>query len=418
MNLLRIDLFGLNEASHNVTASAAVRHVAVIPSGLSAARHRPLPAGRLIPTILTAAALLLSSSAPAAAQAAARLSINVTLPDGSPAANATIFIDDQRVQADATGHWQGPEPPGARIYEAAAEPGYASRGVRWSDDGGAPTTIVFSDQLASLFNVASDAYPPGAAPPLIAEFTTDTGLNDQQQVPAETTSVTVSGGVGDSDGHPVVRGDGWLAMPDDSVTFVPVVRSGDTFTATFAFDHGPGRYQIEINDTAGSAVINVPMFVGVPYAPDAPVWPPVPTPAPDDSPRQALDALNHLRAAHGLPSVAVDPRLQAIAQDHVADSVAHHWYCHCWADGTSILDHAQAAGIGFRLQPAVAGPTGSLQDGLGEALASLSGAAAIAQLFTSPGHRHDLLGDWTHVGIAASPDPSLPELIIEYAAEP
>jgi hypothetical protein len=51
-------------------------------------------------------------------------------------------------------------------------------------------------------------------------------------------------------------------MPDDSVKFAPVATHGGTFTATFPFDQGPGRYQVEINNSSGEAVINVPMFVG------------------------------------------------------------------------------------------------------------------------------------------------------------
>jgi uncharacterized protein YkwD len=372
-------------------------------------------------TVLSWLAALFAVLAPGTAQSAGVVSITVTLPDGSPAANATIFLNDQRVLAGPDGQWQGSLPSSGRLYEAAALPGFASRGVRWSDvassSSGVPTTLVLKDQLVSVFDVSTDTYLPGRTPPLIAQFVTNTGLSEQQEVPAETTSVSVSGGVGEADGHPFVRGDGWLAEPDDSVTFVPVALQGDTFTATFPFDQGPGHYQIEINDTTGGAVINVPIFVGVPYAPDAPIWPPVDNPAPADSAHQALEALNQLRSPHGLSALPVDPRLEAIAQDHVADLVAHQWYCHCWADGTSILDHVRAASIGVAMRPSLTGPRGSLQYGIGEGFASLEGAAAIQQLFTSPSHRHDLLGDWTNVGIASSPDPSLPVVVIEYAAE-
>ncbi len=350
-----------------------------------------------------------------------RVSISVTLPDGSPASNATIFLNDEQVQAGPDGRWLGAVSSGARLYEAAAVPGFASHGVRWSDLGSSsdnlPTTLVLTDQLVSLFAVSTDTYTPGTIPPLIAEFVTNTGQSEQQVVPADTTSVSVSGGVGDQDGHAFVRGDGWLAMPDDSVKFVPVAITGDTFSATFPFDQGAGRYQIEINDLSGEAVINVPMFVGVPYAPDPPVWPPIDNPLPADSAHAALDALNQLRSAHGLAALPVDPRLAAIAQDHVADLVAHQWYCHCWGDGSTVFDHVRAAGIGMALRPAINGPPGSRQYGVGEGFSSLEGAAGIRQLFASPGHRHDLLGDWTDVGMAASADPALPVLVIEYAAE-
>jgi uncharacterized protein YkwD len=124
-----------------------------------------------------------------------------------------------------------------------------------------------------------------------------------------------------------------------------------------------------------------------------------------------------VRSAHGLSELAVDPRLQAIAKEHVADLVAHQWYCHCWADGSTILDHAQAAGIGIAQLPSVTGAPGVFQYGVGDGFASIQGAAAVSELFTSPGHRRDLLRDRTDVGIAASGDQSLPVLLIEYVAE-
>jgi uncharacterized protein YkwD len=372
-------------------------------------------------TALTTLAALCMGAAPAVAQGSGIISVTVTLPDGSPASNATIFLNDARVQAGPDGRWRGPLPTGGRIYEAAATAGFASRGLRWSDAGSmlvnGQIVLSVNDQLASVFDVSTDAYLPGTIPPLIAQFVTDTGVSEQQEVPGETTSVSVSGGVGALDGHPFVRGDGWLALPDESVKFVPVTLNGDEFSATFPFDQGPGRYQVEINDTSGGAVINVPMFVGVPYTPDMPVWPLMDNPAPDASAHQTLDALNQLRSRHGLAELKVDPRLEAIADDHMADLVAHHWYCHCWADGSSIVDHVQAANIAVSMRPSVIGPPGSQQYGVGEGFASFEGEAAISQLFTSPGHRHDLLGDWTAVGIASSPDPGLPGVIIEYAAE-
>jgi uncharacterized protein YkwD len=360
--------------------------------------------------------------APASAQSPAQLDVTVTLPDGSPASHATIFLNDQRVEAGPDGHWQGPRPGTGRVYEAAAAPGFASHGVQWTDTDSLPTNLPVSirmhDQLASLFDPQPMSFAPGSVPPTITSVATDTGLDRQQELPAETSSLTVAGTVGDAGGHPLVRGDAWLALPDDSVAYVPVAIDGDTFSVAFTFDQGPGRYQVELNDTSGSAILNVPLFVGVPYAPDAPIWPAVQPPSSSESAQQAFDALNHLREAHGLPDVDIDPRLQAIAKDHVADLVAHRWYCHCWSDGTTVFDHARSAGIPVALRPARTGSPGTKEYGIGEGFASLQGSQAIAQLWTSPAHRSDEVGQWSHVGIAANASDDLPVVVIEYALEP
>jgi uncharacterized protein YkwD len=378
--------------------------------------------GRILLSSVAAALVALSGSAmPGAAQPADRLhvSISVSLPDGSAAAGATIFLNDQRLEAGPDGRWQGLLPGGGRIYEAAALPGYVSRGEQWFDPprlpAGVSVTVPISDQLVSVFD-ADGSYPANTTPPTIETFVTDGGLDHQQVLPGEPGSVTVTGGAGDAGGQPYVRGDGWLALPDGSVSFVPVSIKGQTFSATFRLDHGPGSYRVEINSASGRAIINVPLFVGVPYAPEPPIWPRDQDLAPEVSVARAFEALNHLRQARGLPTVSLDPRLVGIAEDHVADQVAHDWYCHCWADGTTLDEHARAAGIDVRLRPAPGGEPGALAYGLGEGFATLQGSTAIDQLFSSPGHRHDLLGEWTHVGIAAATG-ALPIVVIEYADE-
>jgi uncharacterized protein YkwD len=263
---------------------------------------------------------------------------------------------------------------------------------------------------------ADGSYPANTTPPTIETFVTDGGLDHQQELPAEPGSLTVMGGVGDVDGRPYVRGDGWLALPDGSVRFVPVSIQGQRFSAIFPLDHGPGTYRLEINSASGRAIINVPLFVGVRYAPEPPIWPRDENLAPEVSAARAFEALNQLRQARGLAPVSLDPRLVAIADDHVADQVAHDWYCHCWADGTTLNEHARAAGIDVRLRPTPSGQLGMLAYGLGEGFATLQGAEAIDQLFSSPAHRYDLLGEWTHVGIAAASG-ALPIVVIEYADE-
>jgi uncharacterized protein YkwD len=50
-------------------------------------------------------------------------------------------------------------------------------------------------------------------------------------------------------------------------------------------------------------------------------------------------------------------------------------------------------------------------------MTAATGAGAIAELFGSPGHRLDLLGAYTHVGVAAGTEHDLPLFVLEYADE-
>jgi uncharacterized protein YkwD len=124
-----------------------------------------------------------------------------------------------------------------------------------------------------------------------------------------------------------------------------------------------------------------------------------------------------VRASHGLPPVDLDPRLAQVAHDHLADMVVHGWWCHCWTDGSSNLDHLTAAGVPFLWRP-VPGIPDEQQSAFSEGVApGQSGAGAIDDLYQSPSHRFDLLGDHTHVGVAAGREKEGPLFVIEYAAE-
>jgi hypothetical protein len=102
----------------------------------------------------------------------------------------------------------------------------------------------------------------------------NTGERRSQTLSADANSLTVSGTVGSRDGQPLVRGDAFVSHLDDSVEEHDVTVNGDAFTVTFPLSEGTGRYQVEINDTIGSAVIDVPAFLGVPYAASPPLSPP------------------------------------------------------------------------------------------------------------------------------------------------
>jgi uncharacterized protein YkwD len=124
-----------------------------------------------------------------------------------------------------------------------------------------------------------------------------------------------------------------------------------------------------------------------------------------------------VRVDQGLTPLAVDPRLVGVAHDHLVDMVANGWWCHCWTDGSSNLDHLTAAGVPFVWVP-VPGMRGVQQAAFSEGIApGQSGAGVIDELFQSPSHRFDLFGDFTHLGVAAGREQDTPLFVIEYAAE-
>ncbi len=128
-----------------------------------------------------------------------------------------------------------------------------------------------------------------------------------------------------------------------------------------------GVYRVEINDTVGAAVINVPVFVGVPFQAEV---------AEDGSVSRALEALQQVRQSHGLAPYKIDARLEKVAHDHVDDILAHKWICHCWADGSSLLDHVRAAGI-TPAEVTVPGHPNQFSLGVGNGISTAPGAAAI-----------------------------------------
>jgi uncharacterized protein YkwD len=291
---------------------------------------------------------------------------------------------------------------------------YPDQSVRGSE----VSPLALDNKLQSLFDVDPTQYAHVANvdPPTITLFTTDQGQQKSQVLSADTQAVLVRGTVGSRDGEPLIRGDTYLAHPDDSVEQLSADVHGDEFSATFPITSGPGSYQIEIVDTTGSAVINAPLFVGVPYAPSPPVLSD-PNLAPPDSEQQALDRLGSVRTNHGRKPLAIDPRLMEVAHDHLADMAANNSFFHCWTDGSSLLDHLTAIGIPVHWKPAP-GQRGVSHAAFSEGIAFGGiGAGAIDELFSSPGHRFDLLGDYSHVGVAAGSEDAGPLLVIEYADE-
>jgi len=308
----------------------------------------------------------------------------------------------------------------SQLREFVTAPGFVSHGYR-DIFIPAPNAIGpdLQDTLLSIFDPDVDAYAQTAsAPPTVQDFVSNTGVSRSQELPGNTTSITVTGKVGVRDGQPVVRDDAYVARPDDFVDEIAVNIQGETFSVVFPITQGAGAYRVEINDTTGEAVINVPVFVGVPYQAEAPIWPDAADLAGDGPVSRALGALQQLRQTHGLAPYAVDDRLTQVAQDHVDDMLAHNWICHCWADGSTLLDHIRAAGVDPAQIP-VPGHPNEYTLGFGNGISTEPGTAAIRGLFASPGHRRDLLGAYTHIGIAYGGDAGdgTSRLSIMYATE-
>jgi hypothetical protein len=343
---------------------------------------------------LVTAPISVSAAAPARLQTVAMSGV-VRDGDGAPIAGATVTVGDQPLLTDDQGRWHGAVPFASTLREFVSAPGYIQHSYREiylpaPNASGPP----LQDTLVSIFEPDPATYArPGSTPPTITGFVTDTAVSRSQAVPGDTTRIIVTGTVGDQGGEAVVRGDAYLGRPDDFVDQIAVSKQGGNFSAEFPITHGPGGYRVEINDSTGGAIINIPVFVGVPYQPEAPIWP-------DDGPvARALGALQQVRQSHGLAPYAVDPRLEKVAQDHVDDMLANNWICHCWANGSSVLDHVRAAGVEPARLP-VADHPNQFTLGVGNGISTAPGAAAIRGLFASPGHRLDLLGSYTHIGIA------------------
>jgi uncharacterized protein YkwD len=361
---------------------------------------------RTLLAILVTSCLLQPAAAHAAAQAV-RLSGRVVTDEGAPIPGAIVFINDVQFVTNDQGRWSGAVPFATRLRQFVTAMDYVSRRYTELVLSG-PNVAPFErlDTMSSIFAPDVESYVRNqSTPPTIEEFVTDTGVARSQEVPAETTSITVSGMVGERDGRPLVRGDGYVERPDGMVDDVPISVQGDTFSVVFPIAHGAGFYRVEINDTTGGAVINVPVFVGVPYQSDGPIWPDDADLSGDGPVDRAREALAEVRSGYGLEAYVSDPRLDQVAQDHVDDMVANHWVCHCWADGSGVLDHVLGAGLSPASIP-VPGQRNLFKVGVANAISSRPGASGIRALLSSPSHRQGLLGPYTHVGIAYGGDAS------------
>lgn len=113
-----------------------------------------------------------------------------------------------------------------------------------------------------------------------------------------------------------------------------------------------GTYIFEVNSPEGSAVVNVPIYVGtaIPIIPD---YFALNEPELDQTPltdlikarTKLLELINSDRAANGLPSVSIATDLNNVAQSHAQNMVNQNFFGHVDPAGNSPDDRRKKAGI-------------------------------------------------------------------------
>ncbi|EGZ19771.1 hypothetical protein PHYSODRAFT_365230, partial [Phytophthora sojae] len=106
-----------------------------------------------------------------------------------------------------------------------------------------------------------------------------------------------------------------------------------------------------------------------------------------------LDRVNQARASEGLPALCTNKKLQAAAQRHSDDQAANDYMDHTGTDGSNI--EQRIAGEGFDWS-AVAENVAAGQPDVD---------AVMEAWMASPGHRENILGDYTMLGTAYAYNP-------------
>jgi uncharacterized protein YkwD len=206
------------------------------------------------------------------------------------------------------------------------------------------------------------------------------------------------------------RPEAFVTAPDGSV-LSRVVVGGDPVRFGGAFRCGPrkGRYQIEVTgeDRFGATVVaNFPVWCGVSAPSTASAA--APAGAGNDeaftttaAAEQAVwKLLNADRAHAGLPALAWDAQLAAVARGHSADMQAHGFFGHISPTTGSAADRAKRANVDAMLI-------------LENVARAFTAGEAERGLMNSPGHRANILNrEATRVGVGVVFDPASRELLV------
>ncbi len=178
---------------------------------------------------------------------------------------------------------------------------------------------------------------------------------------------------------------------------IQIIPQGKTYTLSWSGGKS-GAYQVEINNQGGSAVANLPVYIGetVPLLPDYFEINEYKDFLEESMEKaslrsQMLNKVNIIRQIQGLNQVTLRDDLNTLAQNHADDMAKRGFFAHINPDGKTPQDRRQAMGI----------PTQ-----VGENLAlSPSLIYGINGLMDSPVHRKNILeGKWTNVGFGFAKD--------------
>uniref|UniRef100_H3GX02 SCP domain-containing protein n=2 Tax=Phytophthora ramorum TaxID=164328 RepID=H3GX02_PHYRM len=101
-----------------------------------------------------------------------------------------------------------------------------------------------------------------------------------------------------------------------------------------------------------------------------------------------LDRVNQARAAEGLPALCTNKKLQNAAQEHSDDQAANNYLDHEGTDGTNIEDRVAQAGYDWT----------SVAENIAAGQPNVD--SVMNTWMNSPGHRENILGDYTNFGVA------------------
>ena len=145
--------------------------------------------------------------------------------------------------------------------------------------------------------------------------------------------------------------------------------------------------------------VAVPLLAPDPGSAQAPACPNQDSPPAAIGPQAAAAAtlclLNEVRAGQGLAPLAANARLAQAAQEHAADMVTNHYFAHDSLTGVQFNDRIDATGYLNSVG------RWSVGENLAWGTYDLATPAAIVNgWMNSPGHRANILGQFSEIGIA------------------
>ncbi|MSQ83697.1 MAG: CAP domain-containing protein [Myxococcales bacterium] len=256
----------------------------------------------------------------------------------------------------------------------------------WTLEGGSKNWGVTPNVIGS----GTVQLGPHFGGPCQTASTVTTGLEEWHFTAPATIKVSVKLGEAARSGVEVSKPDIWV----DSVASGGSAAKGGTLTFSYTFAK-PGMYTVEVNNTAGGAILNCAVYV----AADLPliavevtsgaglVAPPSETQLATYR-QKLLDLTNAERNKVGLAALQLDETLNKIAQHHSDDMGQKGYFAHNSPDGEGPGDRAKKFGW---------------TKGIGENIASnLSIEGAHNGLFWSAAHRKNMLGAYKVAGFGVA----------------